>query len=429
VNPPRGATTALAVAFALASFVLHYSLERRFDRLHVFDQYNVVFQADPNERIGAMSHGWGSAGRNIAHPNLANFTSPFVRAMAMVAVGVGIADGEEALRRSIGLVIVPFAAAVTAAALFALFLRLGLSLLFASLLTILGVVSFSSVVFASIPDHFALSVLIITAAYHLFLNTTRARAVRWWPWFVAMFVAAGITITNLMVVAILLLGSMWGSGRGRVRSAFQVVSVVAVVTLLTYASSFALNRVMNRSQLSVRKSTAWATTFISGDTFFAQAVGFPMAVANTIAPARISIGGPTPSYRPDDRYQFRFTFEDVPRQPTARSLLGLLALGIIAAGVVLSIQRRIAFGAIGIASAAIVAFNWILHGAWGDETFLYSQHWLVPILVLIALAVAAVARRYPRVTAWGVGVFVVAVTLNSLVLLETMLTILRAHAG
>jgi hypothetical protein len=419
---------AVAVVLALASFILHHGLERRLDHLQVFEQYNIVFQADPNERINAMSHGWGSSGRNFAHPNLAAFTSPFVRAIAAVATRAGLATDEEALRRSIGLLIVPLASAVSAVLLYALLLRLGSSIALASLFTVLGMVSFSPVVFGSIPDHFALSVPVITVAYHLFLSATRERVVRWRLWAITMFITAGITVTNMVIIAILMAGAMWAGGRGRVRSALQVASMVAGVALLTYAGSFAVHQVILGKSLDAHSSRRWATTFINDSDFLRRLVRFPAAMANTIAPARISTGGPTPSYRPADRYQFRFTFEDGPGWPTARNLPGLISLALVAAGVVVSVRRRVALSPVGVASAAVVAFNWLLHSAWGDETFLYSQHWFASMLVLMALAVASV-KRPPRITTWIVGVFTVAVAANSLALVSTMLTILRSKSG
>lgn len=418
---------ALATVFALASFVLHYSLERHLDRLQVFDQYNVLFQADPNERIDEMSHGWGNSGRNVAHPNLATFTSPFVRAVAAGAIRAGVGDDEEALRRSIGLLIVPLATAVTAVVLFALFLRLGLSLGLASLFMVLAVVSFSAVVFGSIPDHFALSVPVIVAAYHLLLGATKGSAVRWKLWFATMFIAGGITITNAVIIAILMLGSMWNSGRGRMKSALQVAAMAGGVTLSVYASSFVFNQVILGKDAGARNSKTWAASYINGDDFLARAARFPAAIANTIAPARIVTGGPTPSHQPEDRYQFCFTFENALEWPTARNALGLVALGLVATGVGVSIRRRGVLSSVGRASAAIVAFNWILHSAWGDEMFLYSQHWFVSILVLMALAVAG-AKRSPRMMAWIVGAFVVAVALNSLGLVGDMHSLLRSNS-
>ncbi|MDH4037479.1 MAG: hypothetical protein OEX18_05925 [Candidatus Krumholzibacteria bacterium] len=422
----RTATT-LALVFALASFAFHYALERRLDRLEVFEQYNVVFQADPNDRISAMSHGWGSSGRNVAHPNLATFTSPFVRAIAMALTRSGVTDDEEAARRALGLLIVPIVSAVTTATVFALFLRLGLSLLLASLFTVLGAVSFSPLVFGSIPDHPALSALVIAAAYHLFLATERTRTVRWAAWFAVMFAAAGITITNLAIIAILMLGSMWAAGRNRPRATLQVAAMATGVAILTFASSFAINQVIRGESFEAGRSKSWATAFIHGADLPARAIRFPAAIANTIAPARISTGGPTMSFRPDDRYQFRFTFEEGPGRPTARNLPGAIAVLLAAAGVVVSLRRRPAWSAVGVASAAVLAFNWILHSAWGDEMFLYSQHWFVSLLLLLAIAVVAMKRRQAAV--WFLALFVVAVAANSAGLVTTMLSLLQANPG
>jgi hypothetical protein len=46
-------------------------------------------------------------------------------------------------------------------------------------------------------------------------------------------------------------------------------------------------------------------------------------------------------------------------------------------------QRRLV-----IAAALVVAFNWVLHTFYGTEMFLYSQHWGIALVVMLAGLVA-----------------------------------------
>lgn len=417
-------TAILSIAFALLSFALHYGLERKLDSLNVFEQYNVMFQADPNERIGAMSHGWGRSGRNIAHPNLSNFTSPFVRAMAVVATRTGIADDAESFRRSIGMLIVPLTAAVTSSVMWGLFLRLGLSLFLSSMFTTLALMSFSPLIFGSIPDHFAMSALVITMAFHLFLATTTDNNPRWRMWSILLFLAAGVTITNVAIIAILMLGAFWSIGSERIKSALHVVGVVSAVLVVTLVSSAGMNKILRGKQLDTQKTSEWATHFIDRSNIVKKTLRFPVAIANTIAPARITTGPPTASFRPDDRYQFLFTLETRSAQPDARNIPGVIAVMLVAGGILLAFRRRTKHRALALAATAILLFNWILHAVWGDEMFLYSQHWTAAVLVLMVVAVMEEKTR--NRSQWLVGILAIAVTLNNIALLRSLLDVLMA---
>jgi hypothetical protein len=72
----------------------------------------------------------------------------------------------------------------------------------------------------------------------------------------------------------------------------------------------------------------------------------------------------------------------------------------------------------------VLAFNWILHGFWGGEQFLYSQHWHASLLVLMGAAVSVLeARRWNAVVPLVICVVGVAVS-NSLVLVKTLQALL-----
>lgn len=425
----------IAIALAVVSFVLRYHIERRFDGLQVFDQYNVLFQADPNERIFAISHGWGSSGRNLAHPNFSNFMSPPIRVVALVATRLGVTDrDEEDVRRSLGLVVVPAVSGLMSAALFLLFLYLGCSLVTSIMLALLGMVSFSSLVFGSIPDHLTASALVITAGYFLLLESQRSNRIRKWPWAITAFIAAGITITNLVSVAILLLTAMWRARYAWRRSLTIVAAAGAATVLVTYGSAFVMNAALHGRQIESERSVNWVRNFVS-DNPAAQALQFPVAVANTFAPSGLSIGGPTASFQPDDRYQFRFTLDEMP-PVSARMILSVITLALVTAGVVLTLRSRDSSGdtlhryllPAGMASIGILTWNWLLHAAWGDELFLYSQHWFVAALVLIAIATQLVTQRY-RFAPLFLGAYVILVALNSLSLIREMFAVIIARGG
>ena len=56
----------------------------------------------------------------------------------------------------------------------------------------------------------------------------------------------------------------------------------------------------------------------------------------------------------------------------------------------------------------MVAFNWVLHSIWGVELFLYSQHWHLTLLILLA---GLFLRERPRMRALTLAAVVVLILL------------------
>jgi|694.fasta_scaffold33919_6 hypothetical protein len=79
--------------------------------------------------------------------------------------------------------------------------------------------------------------------------------------------------------------------------------------------------------------------------------------------------------------------------------LVLLALGLFSA--TLAREHR----AFGLSLAGFIGFNWVLHSQYGDDTFLYATHFLVPLTLVAALAMT---NKWRDIVAVLCAVFVVA---------------------
>jgi hypothetical protein len=107
-----------------------------------------------------------------------------------------------------------------------------------------------------------------------------------------------------------------------------------------------------------------------------------------------------------------------------RNLIGLLLLGALARVALRDEKLDPVFRSLARASLAVLAFNWVFHGFWGGEQFLYSQHWHVSLIVLLGAAVSAVeARKWNSLAPLVIAVLGVAVS-NSLVLSKTLAALL-----
>lgn len=371
----------------LLSFVLHLTLTRELDRLGVFDQGNVLFDADPDTRLASLSDGLHLG---IKHPNLMAYFTPPITLAAKLVIALSPGDkSESAMRRTLGTWLVPSASALTTAIVFSLFGHLGFSVLRSVVATLLASLSFSTLVFGSIPESYGLTALALAVAYAFAANPSRDHRRPWAGagWIAIGVFATGITVINVVFVALLMAGAVWTEAR-RSRAIFRVAVTVIAIFGLTGACAWVLDAVMVRPnstpaadveaalvERTVALVRAEMTRFAAPDPI-RQLLHFPTTLANTFA-------APAPDRQPikPSRHAQGFTLKSSPSifgmgDPFGTSVFILLVAGALC-GLVNDATRGIA-----LASVGIIVFSAML-GVWGVETFLYSQNWNLAAVVLM----------------------------------------------
>jgi hypothetical protein len=114
-----------------------------------------------------------------------------------------------------------------------------------------------------------------------------------------------------------------------------------------------------------------------------RALETPVTWAHTFAAPVPEIAKNTRAINERSKYHFRFTLQP-PRVYDCRDPVTFLLLLLLLAGVVSYKHAPRVAKWICCASVAIVVSNWALHSVWGVELFLYSQHWQLSLLVLLA---------------------------------------------
>ena len=535
---------AVGLMIAVVAYTFHLSLELRLDRLEVFDQNNVIFDADPNEVLSSLADGgliafagpnWDHR-RGLVHPNLGNFFAIPIRAFAKSLFIISPDELDEwYLRRQLALLIVPLSAALFYLVFHRLLLRLKFSLLLASLFTLLVFVSFSQMLFGSIPESYAISNFAIILAYLLFVIFRGRRGLpRFIAWAAVGVFATGVTITNIVPVIIFFwLSEIYNRSRFAV-SIVKASGMAVFILAFTLALNVMSNYAAGVEPRSLGQEANWIRFFGSGNTqvISRRFLTFPAVLVNSII-------APVPKQQPNEyalrmnpeaRYSFQFTFDyDEGRGSTTpllspRNLAGivlfLLLLLPIRALPIEFLQKKLpqtqirvsfrfpaivpraiiivggammvgaflvdwlglgggaGFGAkqlilfsagcflvlsgwllprvknIGLVlsrwlrpyvkeirgldnpdrsllllswgSLLIIGFNWGLHSFWGLDRFLYSQHWHVSLMFLLAVfVVTQLHSARTRIVLVAVSVIVVAV--NNLVVLRTIFMVLWAN--
>lgn len=388
---PRLLRACFVALLAAATFVCNDSLERRLDRLGAFDQWDVIFDADPNVRLDLFASG-GWRRRCSVHPLLRLVSLPIRGAVALAdRAGLSVSPPRDS-RRALAMLVAPVCSALTAVVMFRVFLGAGYGDPAAAAGALLHQVTFSQVMFGSVPDHFVVGGLGMSLVLLCGLVLPSADRIGWPRWIAAGVFTAGITISQIVPTCLLFAACCRGGGMSP--------RATARATAILGGSSVALALSMN-----------WLLTFPDGPSsphshvaeiaeyarFFPSspvehALGAIAALPNSIAPppARVVPGEP----RHTVRYRIRLTLESV-RDPVRIAVVWIPFLFGAWLGLRSDdpVRRSLCLG-----SVAIVLYNLLFHAIWGNEWFLYSQHWLAP-LVFVMTGPLRDAGRY-RVPLW-----------------------------
>jgi hypothetical protein len=256
---------------------------------------------------------------------------------------------------------------------------------------------------ASLPDHFALSFGVLSAAFGVFLDDRNGFGRHtWWKLVGLTALAGGITVTNVVFPAGLI-AWRWVAKRGSIpRWVWPTVAVVLAggVAFGGWVSRFDPN---DHSNPLVWRVRGYLSGRVLNDPGGAAARAFRGFVDVTV--------GPTPAIDTNNYYKYpMLTYEPT---TAAYSAWPYDAVQGIAVGVWLGLLAT----TIGLAIRdphtrwpAVVLLGWaggnvVFHVLWGDEFFLYTPHysWAVATVAVIGLRQVPVWVTLPAVLVIAVG--------------------------
>lgn len=370
----------IAIFVGCASFLLEWY----FYKVGILSQWDTLFDADPVSYLSEFANGWGGGKRgNFSHPNISNYFNPIFRVIEKLTSWVPPINHELSTRQYLALFIMPTSSALQAAILFKLIIRLNYTRVLALIITAISTLSFSQIIFGSLPESFGLSSLGITCG--LFMMTTPGIQEKLFSkrWSLIQTLVSGITITNVIPIFImnffkLLLEkvkphrSVFRAGANAVAGVALAFSISALFDILYQAPKTDTNDAVRNEALATHPLERFSE--------------FPVALLHTIIATPPHIRANERAIARDLRIKYVFTFhkinQGIPEYLIKFSSI-LFTLALFIGGAFLykgsTIEKKIS-----LASISIIIYNWLFHSFWGTELFLYSQHWLVPELILLS---------------------------------------------
>ena len=386
-DPHLGQTSVRAAAAVfLAAFALNAAFAFWLYGAGAFNDFNRIFETDPNVRLAEIASGWSAGGQlhwrlpqslHALMPYL--FTVP-IRAVAALAGALGYDAPPEQLRNHLGLLVMPLANAASAAMLSLLYSRLGVAGWRLAAANALTLVTFSNTVFGSVPDHFALTRTAAIASLWLVMpaaaGTGRGPAVRSpLVWLALAIFAAGVTVTNAAFIATSRFAAEWGQG-ARLMPAVRRglwVAVLGAVIAVSIGTGLALLR-QGTPEPAPGHLAKWLT--------------LP-------SPARLSavLGAVGESFVPlelvDKAIQYKgnvwptiLLASTLDIRPASLALAA--AVLVLTAWSAARLVRAVPAARWLVLASALQFAGLSLFFIWGDAPFLYSPHWLGGQQVLLA---------------------------------------------
>ncbi|NLO79595.1 MAG: hypothetical protein GX093_04690 [Xanthomonadaceae bacterium] len=400
---------ALALLLLALCLPVYLTFANTLDRLEVTEQYNLLFDADANRGAKCFANGWAS-GRTIVHPNLCNLTNPLVRVTAGALAVLGLAEGGAELRHRVALALVPIVSSLTVLLVFATFLTLRCGAPGAFLLALLYGVSFSQLIFGSMPEHFALSGFALVLTLWLLSQAVEHRRYSLPLWAVAGVLSLSITITNFLLFGLALLAAL-GLRQPWRQACRWGLSVVALAFALTLLIKLPLDALYGGADNTVGRLVRFTTDYMRDGGPLQALAGYPMQlVASIVGPETLVV--PDRLVQEGARYDFQFSLEGARfvgglSQAAALSVAALLVAG-CAHGLRSLVARNRGELALFVTAIGTLLFNGLLHAFWGNGYFLYSQHWQFASWILLAWPLRT-RLRHPALAVCAIALVLVAV--------------------
>jgi Family of unknown function (DUF6080) len=364
--------------FSFIYCLLCYSLAIHWYEKGYFSVYDIFFDTDANTVLTSMSHGRGR--HAITHAFLDLFSIP-IRIIEMTCSNLFVVTDRREFRELLALSICPIFSSLTIVYFYRCLTLLNIKIFDANIITLIFAASFTNIIFSIVPETYAVSCFFISCLIFYFFNSEREKTSGSFVVWVALAVClTGITVTNIciffLVFMVHLLKNEQLSWLGAIKKAcFYSLGVLFLIIFFYKFSYFILD--MKEGHEGGAK---WLSVYLTSSFW-----EFKWNIINLFGASINSFVSAYPAVIVLDNCgdficnKLSFTRD--------KSDFLLLACVAIIWGAVAFFSRKFVFEKkwqnLYLVCGLIIAFNFTLHALFGREMFMYTQHWITPLLILL----------------------------------------------
>ena len=367
---------------SLIFFIAFYSLSVYWFHCGYFSEFDLLFDADPNIILesftrGYVGHGWGR--QALSHPFLEVFSLPVILIAKVFSTLLNTQD-TLSLKKIIALAISPLFSSLTIYYFYKTLNFLKLKRTDAIIFCLFFCVSTTNIIFASIPETYAISGFLISYLIFSFYNAKVNNVfLSNRQWFIIATVITGITITNICIFFLVYTLHLLRNCKLNWRVAFKKAVIISISALILIILYYFLSHLILNLHLGHDGRTGYIKKYTT-----VSFQWFIRSLLNLLSGSINALIAIFPESREHMNTQHS-ALNPITFQRDSSNFM-ILASSVFFWVAFIYYSRKEIIGEkwrdLYFITLLIIAYNFSLHSIFGAEPFLYSSHWILPLILL-----------------------------------------------
>ena len=375
----------LVLFFSFVYFISCYAISVSWYYNGYFDVYNIFFDTDPNKNLSAFAHGRGM--HAVSHAFLELF-SVTIRIIEFAFSSLSTISNRLEFRELIALAISPIFSALTIVWFYKILMQLKIKTIDANIFTLIFSASFSNVIFAIIPETYAISCFLIALLVHYYLRSGQMKqSGSPLAWFIIAILLTGITITNIGIFFLIFSAHLLKNEKFDYYNTFRKASLYSISAVLLVFIYYKMSHFLFSAITGIDVKTG----SVGGIDWIAQYVTTSLYKAgiNIINLFSASINAfLAASPKTIDPYIFssEIWYNLLSFTRYKADYLWLSSVAILFSAFAYASKEHLKekrWHDLYLISGLIIVFNFSLHVLFGREMFMYTQHWIIPLCLIL----------------------------------------------
>ena len=344
--------------------------------------YNIFFDADPNTALASFAHGtWGR--HAVTHAFMELFAIP-VRVIEMIFLQTGVVYDRLVFRETLALVISPAFSALSILYFYRFLGAVDINKQDSIILTLFFAFAFTNLIFAILPESYAISCFLITYIFYYYASckqtSSKGSVIIWFSLAVLM---AGITITNIAVFFMVYFAHSFKNIRLSPFESLKRTVLFSLAAIIIVFAFYFLSHSLLNLEAGSGGTVSGVARFITTSAEQAELNGLNILSASINSLVAIQ---PEIFTNEHCKRSSLISCNSINFTRSINSPGWILASCTILFLAAFTIMRKIKLSPtrdIYLLSLLILLFNFILHVLFGRDMFLYTQHWIVPLCIIL----------------------------------------------
>jgi len=374
----------LVLFFSFVYFISCYAISISWYYNGYFDVYNIFFDTDPNKNLSAFAHGRGL--HAVSHAFLELF-SVTIRIIEFAFSSLSTISNRLEFRELFALAISPIFSALTIVCFYKILMQLKIKTIDANIFTLIFSASFSNVIFAIIPETYAISCFLIALLVHYYLRSGQMKqSGSPLAWLMIAILLTGITITNIVIFFLIFSAHLLKNEKFDYYNTFRKASLYSISAVLLVFIYYKMSHFLFSAITGIDVKTGsvggidWIAKYVTTSLYKAgiNIINLFSASINAFLAASPKTALHTTSSE--------LTYNLLSFTRYKADYLWLSSVAILCSAFAYASKEHLKekrWHDLYLISGLIIVFNFSLHVLFGREMFMYTQHWIIPLCLIL----------------------------------------------